>query len=82
MYYINTSTCFEQYYAHLQEVKIVFLQQAVKIQLLPPVYVPSTSSSSRLTKMWHHLCRSDIVKWLSDIQTTDEQTEISVGFRK
>jgi hypothetical protein len=23
---LNTSTCFEQYYAHLQEVKIVFSQ--------------------------------------------------------
>jgi hypothetical protein len=29
MYYISTSTCFEQYYAHLQEVKIVFLQHLV-----------------------------------------------------
>jgi hypothetical protein len=26
---LNTSTCFEQYYAHLQEVKIVFLQHLV-----------------------------------------------------
>jgi hypothetical protein len=29
MHYINTSTYFEQYYAHLQEVKIVFLQHLV-----------------------------------------------------
>jgi hypothetical protein len=29
MYYLNTSTCFEQYYAHLQEVKIVFSQHLV-----------------------------------------------------
>jgi hypothetical protein len=26
---LNTSACFEQYYAHLQEVKIVFLQHLV-----------------------------------------------------
>jgi hypothetical protein len=26
---LNTSICFEQYYAHLQEVKIVFLQHLV-----------------------------------------------------
>jgi hypothetical protein len=26
---LNTWTCFEQYYAHLQEVKIVFLQHLV-----------------------------------------------------
>jgi hypothetical protein len=26
---LNTSTCFEQYYAHPQEVKIVFLQHVV-----------------------------------------------------
>jgi hypothetical protein len=29
MYYIKYSTCFEQYYAYLQEVKIVFLQHLV-----------------------------------------------------
>jgi hypothetical protein len=29
MYTLNTSACFEQYYAHLQEVKILFLQDLV-----------------------------------------------------
>jgi len=41
---------------------VLNLMKDVKIKFLPPVYVTSTSASSKLTKMSHHLCGSPIVK--------------------
>jgi hypothetical protein len=56
---LNTSTCFEQYYAHLQEVKIVFLQHLVS----------SLSLSDRIVHRLRAESNYAVEKYINYLQT-------------